>query len=134
NWQVPVASATILPADDSARTGLERVEDEIGLEGLFPIEVVLTAPRSASDGLSRAAEDLADEARAFDGVLGAQVAYGEPVDGELTALVSITTAEGPDSDEAHAVVDELRGTVDGLDEDVTALLGGATATGGDFDD
>ncbi len=134
NWQVPVASATILPSDDGARTGLERVENEIGLEGLFPIEVVLTAPQSASEDLSRAAEDLAGEARALDGVLGAQVAYGEPADGALTALVSITTAAGPDSDGAHAVVDELREAVDGLDGDVTALLGGATATGGDFDD
>lgn len=134
NWQVPVASATILPADDNARTGLERVEDEIGLEGLFPVEVVFTAPQSAAVELSRAAEEVADEARSLDGVLDAQVAYGEPVDGDLTALVSVTTDEGPDSDRAHAVVEELRGAVDDLDGDVTALLGGATATGGDFDD
>lgn len=132
-WQVPVASATILPSDDTARTGLERVEDEIGLEGLFPVEVVLTAPESAAGELDRAAEEVAAEARGLDGVLDARVAHGEPVDGALTALVSVVTEEGPDSNGAHAVVEDLRGIVDDLDGEVTARLGGATATGDDFD-
>ncbi|WP_114149509.1 MMPL family transporter [Glycomyces xiaoerkulensis] len=133
-WQVPVASASILPGDDGARTGLERVENEIGLEGLFPVEVVLTAPEAAAGDLSRAADDVAAEAATIDGVVDARVDYGEPAGGELAALVSVTTEHDPDSDAAHAVVDDLRGIVDGLDGDVTARLGGATATGDDFDD
>jgi RND superfamily putative drug exporter len=42
--QVPVASASILPAGTEARSGLERIDSELGLRNLFPIEVVMSAP------------------------------------------------------------------------------------------
>jgi RND superfamily putative drug exporter len=47
-WQVPVGSASILPAGDSARVGLDRVDHSIGLQSLFPSQVVLTAPANDS--------------------------------------------------------------------------------------
>ena len=41
--QSPVASATILPADDSARVGMETITRDLVQGNLFPIQVVLTA-------------------------------------------------------------------------------------------
>ncbi len=46
--QVPVASATILPSGTEARSGVERIDSDLGLRDLFPVEVVLSAP--AGDG------------------------------------------------------------------------------------
>ncbi|MGH3311439.1 MAG: MMPL family transporter [Streptomyces sp.] len=67
-WQVPVASATILPSDDSARVGMERIQDDIGLREMFPVQVVLTAPAGQDDSLLNAARKIADHA---DGAPGA---------------------------------------------------------------
>ncbi|HEX8095282.1 MMPL family transporter, partial [Jatrophihabitans sp.] len=44
--QVPVASASILPAGTEARTGFERIDQNLALRDLFPIEVVLSSPVS----------------------------------------------------------------------------------------
>lgn len=62
-WQVPVASATILPPGDGPRVGFERIQQNIGLRGLFPIEVVLTAPANRADELLRATTRIASYAR-----------------------------------------------------------------------
>ncbi|MDQ1742763.1 MAG: putative drug exporter of the superfamily, partial [Pseudonocardiales bacterium] len=64
--QVPVASASILPAGTEARTGIERIDQNLALRDLFPIEVVLSAP--ASGGAPR----LLDAARAVTGLAGKQ--------------------------------------------------------------
>jgi len=42
--QVPVASATILPPGTEARTGFERIDSDLGLRNLFPIEILLSTP------------------------------------------------------------------------------------------
>jgi putative drug exporter of the RND superfamily len=60
--QVPVASATILPADDQARVGLERIQHDIGLREMFPVQVVLTAPSSRPDALVDAVRTVAHRA------------------------------------------------------------------------
>lgn len=62
-WQVPVASATILPADDSARVGLERIRHDIGLREMFPVQVVLTAPADRQADLLKATRTIADHAK-----------------------------------------------------------------------
>ena len=155
--QSPVASATVLPKDDPARVGLELIESRIGNDGLFPIQVLLSAP--AADG----PESLLDQVGAFtdfaedqpsaatvvsptsDGAaqadLAALLASGEAPPAlsalwaqngdELIARVLVTSIEGPDSVEAHELVQLFReeGAPGGADLRVT----GATAQGLDFD-
>ncbi len=69
-WQVPVASATILPADDQARVGLERIQHDIGLREMFPVQVVLTAPNGRQDALLAAVHTVAADARKTPGAAG----------------------------------------------------------------
>ena len=47
--QVPVASASILPSNDEARAALTRLQHDLGTRNLFPVEVVLSAPKSVSE-------------------------------------------------------------------------------------
>jgi RND superfamily putative drug exporter len=54
--QVPVASADILPSDDSARIGIERIKQDIGLREMFPVQLVLTADQQDSAALLSTAE------------------------------------------------------------------------------
>jgi len=71
-WQVPVASASILPAGDGAREGIAHIQQGIGLEGLFPTQVVLTAPPADSAALLNATRQLAGYAATAPGATGAQ--------------------------------------------------------------
>jgi RND superfamily putative drug exporter len=48
--QVPVASASILPPGTQARTGFERIDSQLGLRNLFPIEIVMSAPVTGGPG------------------------------------------------------------------------------------
>jgi putative drug exporter of the RND superfamily len=64
--QVPVASASILPAGTEARTGVERIDRDLALRDLFPIEVVLSSP--VSSGPQR----LLDSARSVTQLAGSQ--------------------------------------------------------------
>ena len=155
--QSPVASATVLPKDDPARVGLELIESRIGNDGLFPIQVLLSAP--AADG----PESLLDQVGAFTDFaedqpsaatvvsptsngaapadLAALLASGEAPPAlsalwaqngdELIARVLVTSTGGPDSVEAHELVQLFReeGAPGGADLRVT----GATAQGLDFD-
>ncbi|WP_405591002.1 MMPL family transporter [Streptomyces sp. NBC_01190] len=72
--RVPVASADILPSGDSARVGMERVKQDIGVRAMFPVTVVLTAdakdPKNAASLLKTAASvtDYAKSAKGSDGV------------------------------------------------------------------
>jgi RND superfamily putative drug exporter len=69
--QVPVASASILPANDQARIAVERLQQDLGTRNLFPVEVVLTAPRSVgAPQLVRAASRVRAAAAADPRVAG----------------------------------------------------------------
>lgn len=69
--QVPVASASILPANDPARAAVERLQHDLGTRNLFPIEIVLTAPGSVqAPQLVRAASRVAAAAKADPRVAG----------------------------------------------------------------
>jgi RND superfamily putative drug exporter len=67
-WQVPVASASILPSDDSARIGIERIKKDIGLSEMFPVQVVLTAPADDAAALLEATERITTDAKRAPGV------------------------------------------------------------------
>ncbi|MEV6699354.1 MMPL family transporter [Streptomyces sp. NPDC051453] len=71
-WQVPVASATILPSDDSARIGIERIKKDIGLPAMFPVQVVLTAPDHDAPALLKATERITADAKRAPGADGVQ--------------------------------------------------------------
>lgn len=130
--QVPVASASILPADMDSRVGVERLSDSIGTEGLFPIQVVLSG---SGEGAVLAAGEQALAARDLPNVT--DVAWDRKVasDGadEVTRLVVFTDSD-PDSSAAHTLVADLRAdlpTTVGPAVDVGVT--GATARGADFD-
>lgn len=70
--RVPVASADILPASDSARIGIERIRQDIGVRQMFPVEVVLTADAGDSPALLTAATDIAGYAGNAPGAAAVQ--------------------------------------------------------------
>ena len=155
--QSPVASATILPADDKARIGLQLAEDEIGNESLFPIQVVVSAPTSVgiAQVLSdiRAVSDFADSQAAVSavqsvttqGATDAQLAQALSVsplpehlasawaerDGRWIARIMVTASEGPDSIAAHELVTTMRTSAPA--GSLSLAVTGATAQGVDFD-
>ena len=159
--QSPVASATVLPPGDPAREGLEVIEERIGQEDLFPVDVVLTMADAPS--VIGAVEQVEDATRFLadrDGVesvtavttiglpqgdLEAALAGGttpRPLaqlwarDGEtITTRVLVTTSQGPDSVQAHQLVRDIRSELPGaLDPSTSVAVTGATAQGLDFDD
>jgi RND superfamily putative drug exporter len=156
--RVPVASADILPADDSARIGMERIKQDIGVREMFPVQVVLTTDADQADALLKSATDIASYARSAPGA--DKVQSVEPFSPSLddpasldtaarTALDQLWTRDGanlitrvvitpsadPDSSSAHHLVDDLRDHLDDRTQpEVTVQLAGATATGSDFDD
>jgi RND superfamily putative drug exporter len=156
--RVPVASADILPADDSARTGMERIKQDIGVREMFPIQVVLSADRDQSDALLKSATDIASYARSAPGADKVQSvepfsrSLDDPASLDATARtaldqlwtqdgnnlvtrVIITPSADPDSSSAHHLVDDLRDHLDDRTQpEVTVQLAGATPTGSDFDD
>lgn len=160
SFQSPVASATVLPASDPARQGFETLEERVGQEGLFPIDVVLTM----SGGISTT-EALAEVDRASAWLLerpGTEsvtsvTSVGMPTvqltaaleqqslpdglgqlwsnDGDTTTARLLTMAsEGPDSVSAHDLVDDIRTDLSNdLGSTVQVAVTGATAQGLDFD-
>ncbi|MFF9496298.1 MMPL family transporter [Streptomyces flaveolus] len=156
--RVPVASADILPADDSARTGMERIKQDIGVREMFPIQVVLSADRDQADALLKSATDIASYARSAPGADKVQSvepfsrSLDDPASLDATARtaldqlwtqdgnnlvtrVIITPSADPDSSSAHHLVDDLRDHLDDRTQpEVTVQLAGATPTGSDFDD
>ncbi|MFD9307258.1 MMPL family transporter [Streptomyces sp. NPDC060048] len=70
--QVPVASAGILPASDSTRVGIERIKQDIGLNGLFPVQIVLTARAADEAALLQAVQKVTDYARSNPEASGVQ--------------------------------------------------------------
>ncbi|MFH8442306.1 MMPL family transporter [Streptomyces sp. NPDC018026] len=156
--RVPVASADILPTDDSARIGMERIKQDIGVREMFPIQVVLSADRDQPDALLKSAADIAFYARSAPGADKVQSvepfsrSLDDPAsldaaartaldqlwtqDGDnLVTRVIITPSADPDSSSAHHLVDDLRDHLDDRTQPGVAVqLAGATPTGSDFDD
>lgn len=158
--QSPVASATILPTDDPARVGLEVADTRIGVNQLFPIQVVLTMPGGTTPAealtvVSRVQQALGRE----DGVasvssvmdagmpaaqLAAALAAGQVTDAfasvwayqgeQITTRLMVEPQDGPDSVRAHELVELIRTDLaHRLGGGVTVAVTGATAQGVDFD-
>ncbi|WP_328495538.1 MMPL family transporter [Streptomyces sp. NBC_00414] len=136
--RVPVASADILPSDDSARIGMERIKQDIGVREMFPVQVVLSADRDQADALLKSTTDVASYAKTAPGAdkVQAVTSLGLPADslskaledpsgldeGQRAALGGLWTLDGdrlvtrvvvtpgadPDSSAAHHLVDDLR--------------------------
>ncbi len=141
--RVPVASADILPSEDSARIGMERIKQDIGVREMFPVQVVLSADRDQADALLAGATDVASYAESAPGAdkvqsvtsLGlpaadlskalddpAALSAGERAaldqlwtrDGDrLVTRVVVTPGADPDSSSAHHLVDDLRDHLEG---------------------
>ncbi|WP_369045352.1 MMPL family transporter [Sinomonas sp. P10A9] len=157
--QSPVASATILPASDPARQGLEVIDRNIGHEGLFPIQIVVNAPSgTGTQAVAERVESLTSSAKAKAGVASvtsvtstgatpAQVkaALSDPTaaaalkslwserDGQITTRILVDTVEGPDSVRAHELVKDFRADGAAAPAPYTVRVTGATAQGFDFD-
>ncbi|GHD77504.1 membrane protein [Streptomyces mirabilis] len=136
--RVPVASADILPAGDSARVGIARIKQDIGVREMFPVEVVLTAHAKDSSALLTSATDIADyakNAKGADSVQGVstlglpagslpqaladgtgldtagKAAVGQlwtAVGDTLVTRVLVTPDADPDSAATHHLVSDLR--------------------------
>ncbi|WP_315915787.1 MMPL family transporter [Arthrobacter sp. lap29] len=157
--QSPVASASVLPADDSARIGLERIEQNIGHEGLFPIQVVLTASNDVSRMQTlQSIQQVTDEVERLDpsaivrsvltsGISQAELAKAlessvpEPLaslwsnaDNSSVTRIVIDPSAGPDTVFTHELIKELRASLAGIAPSADIIgVTGATAQGIDFD-
>lgn len=158
--QSPVASANILPAGDSTRTGLELIEKNIGHEGLFPLQVVIDAP--AADSTTKTLQTLQTLTTAIkekEGVASvtsltaigltqneliaalnaptpdAAVATLWSRDGDrVVTRIIVDPTSGPDSVATHNLVENLRTAAADIAPAGTAVgVTGATAQGTDFD-
>ncbi|WP_422935835.1 MMPL family transporter [Sinomonas sp. P47F7] len=158
--QSPVASATVLPSGDPAREGLTVIDRNIGHEGLFPIQIVVSAPAGTStQDVAERVESLTASAKAKAGVAAVtsvtstgaspaqvQAALGNPQtaagfkglwseqNGRTTARILVDTVEGPDSVRAHELVKEFRADGEAAPAPFTVHVTGATAQGVDFDE
>nr|BFF12916.1 hypothetical protein GCM10025699_42190 [Microbacterium flavescens] len=156
--QSPVASATVLPADDAARVGLEVADESLGVDDLFPLQVVVSADDADElvtdavtatrflDGHDDVRSVTAVTTTGLDDATLRSVLSGPEIPDELSALwaegpsgpvtrLLVTTTEGPDSTSAHDLVREIR---DDLPSELGASssvgVAGATAQGLDFDE
>lgn len=70
NMQVPVASASILPEQDSARKGFEVLAGDFGQGNVFPIQVVLKAKHGTvlSDDNLKAIDQITNDIQNFNNV------------------------------------------------------------------
>lgn len=140
--RVPVASADILPSDDSARIGMERIQSDIGVREMFPVQVVLSADAGDAKALLTSATSVASYAGDAPGAAKVQAVtslglpsaalpqtLADPAalkgdtraalgqlwarDGDrLVSRVIITPGSDPDSSAAHHLVDDLRDHLD----------------------
>jgi RND superfamily putative drug exporter len=156
--QSPVASATVLPPDDPARVGLDVAADRIGVDDLFPLQVVVSADTgeqlvadvTTATRLLESHDEVASvtsvaTAGIDPAALPALLTEGD-APAELGALwtegprgpvarLLVTTDDGPDSVAAHDLVREIRTDLpDELDASSTVAVAGATAQGLDFDE
>ncbi|MCJ0700362.1 MMPL family transporter [Frigoribacterium faeni] len=155
--QSPVASATVLPEDDPARIGLDVAAARIGVDDLFPLQVVIGADDASElvDDVAKASRLLQEHAdvasvtsvttSGIDPALLPALLASDEAPAELGALwaegsagtvarLLVTTDDGPDSVEAHDLVREIRDELpDELGSSSTVAVAGATAQGLDFD-
>jgi len=161
--QVPTASASILPTHMDSRQGIDELRKDIGIAGLFPIQIVLTskdgqqlltAVRSADavakqqsqtasvqsvDTLGLPAASLQQASRGDLNTLptGASQAFGQmwtSNGGHLVARLVVLTNADPDSAAAHDLVAGLRKDLPpAVSGGVGTAVTGATAQGADFD-
>ncbi|WP_423919855.1 MMPL family transporter [Frigoribacterium sp. 2-23] len=160
--QSPVASATVLPADDPARIGLEVIENHIDQEGLFPIDVVVTSPVHLTGAQALAVANKATQfvlkepsVKSVDSVMTLGIPteqLADTLDAAMTPKplsqlfqrshdatvmrLLVTSTHGPDSVQAHDLVRAIRAglpTALGT-SNATVTVTGATAQGLDFDD
>jgi len=82
--QSPVASATILPPADKARIGLDVAEKRVGNHGLFPLQVVVSAPRTIP--VQRFLDELQD--------VTSFAAHRADVGGAVSAITIARTTQG----------------------------------------
>ncbi|MGL5824855.1 MAG: MMPL family transporter [Nocardioides sp.] len=131
--RVPVASASILPADADSRQGIEALRSSLGTETLFPI--VLAVSGDNDKDVQRTAETLVTLGSEIDGVTDA-VADGrsgtDPDSGATVTRVSLFTSYDPDSPQAHDLLQTVRSELPAVGN-VRISVGGATAGGADFD-
>lgn len=153
--QSPVASASVLPASDTARIGLELARDSIGDSNLFPTQVILTFPRGtttetaleATDTATKFAQSLAHVSSVSsatslgltEDTLNQAPQLWHSTEAAITARLFVAPTEGPDSVAAHDVVRELRAQLPAqlaemTQSEVSVAVTGATAQGLDFDD
>lgn len=159
--QSPVASASVLPADDPARAGLKVLTDNLGQEGLFPVDVVVSFPAGTDPAVALAQTRTAGEWVATrEGVdtvtdAGSLVPSGTPLAASITAgrvpaelarlwsdngnvitsRLLVTTSAGPDSVSAHDLVKDIREQLAAhVGTDARVQVAGATAQGVDFDE
>lgn len=157
--QSPVASASVLPAGDPARTGLEIIEQRIGHKGLFPLQIVLSAPDTESlPNVLAAVNRISDYAGSQAGVSSVTslttgggsseqlaAALLTPAgaasvaemwtheNGRYVTRILVDPSESPDSVGAHELVDALRSNLTDTAAGYTVGVAGATAQGVDFD-
>jgi len=156
--QSPVASATVLPPDDPARVGLDVAAARIGVDDLFPLQVVVSADTreelvadvttatrvleshdevaSVTSVATAGIDPAALPALLTDGETPAELGalWTEGSTGPVARLL-VTTDDGPDSVAAHDLVREIRADLpDELGASSTVAVAGATAQGLDFDE
>ncbi|KQO79899.1 hypothetical protein ASF17_14570 [Frigoribacterium sp. Leaf263] len=156
--QSPVASATVLPPDDPARVGLDVAAARIGVDDLFPLQVVVSADTreelvadvttatrvleshdevaSVTSVATAGIDPAALPALLTDGETPAELGalWTEGSTGPVARLL-VTTDDGPDSVAAHDLVREIRADLpDELGSSSTVAVAGATAQGLDFDE
>ena len=157
--QSPVASATVLPVGDPARSGLETIEQNIGHKGLFPLQVVLSAPdteplpdvlaevdrisdyAASHAGVSTVTsvtssggttEQLSKALLTPAGVAGAAEMWTHENSRYVTRIL-VDPSGSPDSVDAHELVSNLRSNMADTAAGYTVGVTGATAQGVDFD-
>lgn len=156
--QVPVASASILPASADSRQGLETLSRDLDPATMFPVQVLLrgTSDEPVGELLARAGEveRIARESTRVESVVGPGDAASSSVraasaleqDGELVVggtrvavladgvphvRLMVVSRSAPDTSESHALVEELRDAASATGD--TWFVAGATSQGDDFD-
>ncbi|MFZ2562459.1 MMPL family transporter [Corynebacterium variabile] len=137
--QVPVASASILPADADSRTGIEAVNEELDSRQLFPTNVIV----EDSPDTSELTEQLADlpnvlTAVPADSPVAATTGLtmtGQSNGHQYTRIVLISTGD-PDSDEAHDMVADAKDAARQWSDEsgMAVYINGATVGGSEFDE
>lgn len=140
--RVPVASASILPANTDSREGIEAIQSELNAQDLFLTSVTFRGKQGeSSDDVVKQAQNLSRELASVKGVdqVLAPGTAGDNVspypltgsaEGVNYARVLVTSTGSPDSDIGHRMVHRI----EQLTHDQPSIfVSGATAQGLEFD-